>query len=148
MLRRLSSIAVTLTLAATVLGCAAPSAESDHAAVRTIQQLLELRREDSRDPKAYAPFFLESSLATALAEASEEDTGTPQIPEWETPYLSEETTDTASVVVVWRPDTAFPDWPKVNIFSLSYLEEQWVVIDAVEATAAPTPLSTKGSDAK
>lgn len=140
MLRRFSSIAVVLTLAATVLGCAASSAESDHAAVLAVQQLLELRREDSRDAGAYSPFFLDSSLATAVADGSGEATGTPQVPEWEPLYLSEETTGSASVVVRWKPADEFPDWPAVNIFMLSLVEDRWVVVDAIEATAAPEPI--------
>lgn len=140
MLRRLSYIVVVLALAATAAGCAAASSESDHPAVEAIQQLLELRRQDDRDPEAYAPFFMESSLATAVADGSGEETGTPQVPEWEPLYLSEETTTSASVVVRWKPDADFEDWPSVNVFLLSLVEDRWVVVDAIEATAAPEPI--------
>lgn len=140
MLRRFGSIAVALALAAVIVGCAAPSSESDHPAIEAIQELLELRREDSRDPEAYAPFFKESSLATSVAEGSDEETGTPQVPEWEPLYLSEETTSSASVVVRWKSDDDFPDWPAVNVFLLSLVEDRWVVVDAIEATSAPEPV--------
>ena len=140
MLRRLSCVAVVLALAAAVAGCAATSSQSDHPAVEAIQQLLELRREDNREPQAYAPFFLESSLATAVADGSGEQSGTPQVPEWEPLYLSAETTGSASVVVRWKADADFEGWPSVNVFLLSLVEDRWVVVDAIEATTAPEPI--------
>lgn len=140
MLRRLAYVAVLFALAATVVGCAASSSESEHPAIKAIQQLLELRREDNRDPEAYAPFFSESSVATAVAEGSGESTGTPKVPEWEPLYLSEETTSSASVVVRWKSDDDFPEWPEVNIFMLSLVDDRWVVVDAIEATSAPEPV--------
>lgn len=123
-------------------GCAS---EPQHPAVTVIEDLLQLRRADSRNAEDYAPYFLESSLATALAEGSGEPTGTPRVPEWEQPYLSEETTSKASVVVVWKVDPAFEEWPAVNVFSLELVDERWLVVDAIEATSAPEPVDS-GSD--
>lgn len=140
MLRRLSCLVLVVALAAAVGGCAAASTGSDHPAIEAIRQLLELRRDDNRDPQAYSPFFLESGLATAVADGSGEDTGTPQVPEWEPLYLSEETSSSASVVVRWKPDADFEDWPVVNVFLLSLVDDRWVVVDAIEATTAPEPI--------
>jgi len=131
-------LAFALVCALALAGCAAGSDE--HPAVTVIRELLELRRADNRDPEAYERFFLEPELAAALAEGSGEPTGTPRVPQWEQPYLSEESTASASVVVVWKTDDEFEGWPAVNVFSLSLVDERWVVIDAVEATSAPEPL--------
>lgn len=122
---------------ATLAACGSPA--ENHPAVKAVEGLLELRRNDVRDPQAYAPYFLESSLATALAESSVETTKSPRVPEWDKLYVSEETSSTAKVVVVWKKDAAFPDWPLVNIFSLSHQDDRWVVVDAAEATSAPKP---------
>ena len=135
-------LAIVVVFAAMIAGCA--SAPGEHPAVTVIRELLELRRDDNRDPQAYAEFFLEPDLAAALAEGSGEPTGTPRVPQWEQPYVSEETTDSASVVVIWKPDDDFEGWPAVNVFSLSLVDERWVVIDAVGATGAPEPLRDEG----
>lgn len=125
-------------LAVTLAGCRTPAEE--HPAITAVEELLQLRRADSRDPEAYAKYFLESDLATALAEGEGEPEGTPRIPQWEKPYLSEETTEAVSVAVVWKADPAFEDWPAVNVFWLSLVGGQWVVTDAVEASEVPAPL--------
>lgn len=137
----LFALAVLLAFAA---GCASSAAEK-HDAAKTIDRLLELRRDDVRDPKAYAPYFLESELATALAEGSTEPTGTPRVPRWDAPYVSEETSQQVSVVVVWKADKDFKDWPAVNIFMLERSDDRWVVVDAIEASSAPAPLGAKES---
>ncbi len=136
-----SALAAVLLLSAAIAGCASDS--SDHPAVVAVRELLELRRDDVRDAEAYAPYFMESSLATALAEGSTEPTGTPTIPDWEDPYLTAETSSTADVAVVWRPSADFPDWPVATVFVLSLLDDRWVVADATEATSAPEPLGTR-----
>ena len=132
---------LTLVLLAFAAGCTSSPAEK-HDAAKTIDRLLELRRDDVRDPKAYAPYFLESELATALAESST-DTGTPRVPRWDAPYVSEETSQQVSVVVVWKADKDFKDWPAVNIFMLERNDDRWVVVDAIEASSAPAPLGAK-----
>lgn len=132
---------VLLALAGFGAGCTADSG-SDHPAVVAIRELLELRRGDVSDPEAYAPYFLESSLATALAESSAEETSAARIPKWKDPYLTAETSSTADVAVVWKASDDFPDWPFATIFMLSRLEDRWVVIDAKESTSAPEPMKT------
>ncbi len=124
-------------------GCAASTA-TKHPAAQTIQRLLELREDDVRDAAAYADYFEESALATAVAEGSLEATGTRQVPRWKRPYVSEETTDGASVVVIWKATAGFDDWPFAHIYSLRLLDsERWVVVDAVETTSPPDPLVEK-----
>lgn len=138
MRRLIPLVCLAAVVLATIAGCA--SVASSHPAARTVEGLLELRRDDVRDPKAYAPYFLESSLATALAQSAAETTEAPRVPEWDRIYVSEETSSGASVAVVWKKDKAFPDWPAVNIFSVELRDDRWVVVDAVEATSAPKPI--------
>lgn len=143
-MRRTTALVIALLLLALTAvgaGCAADSG-SDHPAVVAIRELLELRRDDVSDPEAYAPYFLESSLATALAESSAEETSAARIPKWEDPYLTAETTSTADVAVVWKASDDFPDWPFATVFMLSRLDDRWVVIDAKETTSSPEPLGT------
>jgi hypothetical protein len=132
-----------LALAALVLlaACAAPAV---HPAVARVAELLELRRDDVRDPAAYEAYFADVEIGAALAEGSGEPTGTPQVPEYDRPYLTAETTSTADVVVVWKASDDFPDWPAVTVFILSLAEDEWVVVDAFEATSAPAPVRTAG----
>jgi hypothetical protein len=145
-------IAVALRISAAVLlacvmlaaACSSPVAADEHPAVAAVQALLELRRADVRDPAAYAPHLLESSVATALAEGSSDPTGTPRIPEWEPPYLSAETSTTADVAVVWSQDDDFPDWGSVTLFLVVLDEGRWAVADAIETTSAPAPLEAPG----
>jgi hypothetical protein len=120
--------------------CSSPSSADEHPAVTVVQALLELRRADVHDPAAYAPYLLESSVATALAEGSSDPTGTPRVPEWEPPYVSAETSTTADVVVVWKPGADFPGWSPVTLFLVVLDEGRWAVADALETTAAPAPL--------
>lgn len=139
MRRFLPLLCLLAVVLATAVGCA--QSATSHPAARTIEKLLELRRDDVRDPKAYAPYFLESSLATALAESSAETTKAPRVPEWEKPYVSEENSSGVSVVVVWKQDDRkFPGWPKANVFMLTEKDERWVVIDAIETSSAPAPI--------
>jgi hypothetical protein len=140
MRRLVPLVFVAALVIALVAGCKAAAPAVDHPAAETVQRLLELRRDDVRDPEAYAPFFLDSELATALAEGSGEPTGTPRVPEWEAPYVSEESSESVSVAVVWKADPDFEGWPAVNVFLLSLTDGRWIVVDALEATAAPAPL--------
>jgi len=117
--------------------CAAPAV---HPAVTRVADLLELRRDDVRDPAAYEGLFADPQLAAALTEGSEEPTGTPQIPDYDPPYLTAETTSTADVAVVWKASEDFSDWPAVTVFIVSFADGRWVVVDALESTVAPEPL--------
>ena len=141
-MRRPVLLIVTLLACALLLAaaCSSPVAADDHPAITTVRELLELRRADVRDPAAYAPHLLESSVATALAEGSADTTGTPRVPEWEPPYLSAETSTTADVAVVWKQDADFPDWSPVTLFLVVLDGGRWAVADAIEATSAPAPL--------
>lgn len=130
---------VVLALAALAL-LAACAAEPAHPAVTRVADLLELRRDDVRDPASYGEYFADPELAADLAEGSGEPTGTPQVPDFEPPYLTAETTSTADVAVVWKASDDFPDWPTATVFMLSLMEDRWVVVDALEATSAPVPL--------
>lgn len=140
MTRRPALIALALALVL-LAACAAPAV---HPAVTRIADLLELRRDDVRDPAAYEGFFADPTLASAIAQGSGEPTGTPQVPEYEPPYLTAETTSTADVAVVWKQSDSFRGWPVATVFILSLAGDEWVVTDALEATSAPEPLPTAG----
>lgn len=138
----ISLIITALVAVAALAGCAKSGPGEDHPAAKAIQKLLELRREDSRDTKAYTPFFKGSEIASALAHGSTQATGTPEVPLWQPPYVTAETSQTADVAVVWKKDAKFPKWPKVNIFRLQRSSGSWVVIDAIEATSVPKPIAS------
>ena len=143
----LAPVAAVCLTASLLLSACSPAAETpvtayNHPAATMIVDLLEMRRADVRDPEAYAPYFLESALATALATGSTQPTGTPCVPEWEGPYVSAETTATAEVVVIWEASDDFPDWPPVTIFSSTLEGDRWVLTDAFETTVAPAPIAS------
>lgn len=138
MTRRAASV-VAAMLALALAACAAPAV---HPAVTRVSELLALRRDDVRDPAAYEAYFVDAGIGAALAGGSGEPTGTPQVPEYDSPYLAAETTSTADVAVVWRASDDFPDWPAVTVFILSFDAGEWLVIDALEATSAPEPART------
>jgi hypothetical protein len=139
--RRGVAVVLAAAVAAAGTGCGIlGGGSSDHPAVEVVEDLLELRRKDVRDANAYAPFFEDSAIATALAEPGAVATGTPRVPEWRDLYASKTGSSTAEVAVVWKPDDAFRDWPKVTVFSLSLVRDRWVVVDAREETNAPRPV--------
>ena len=139
--RTVCVLCVTIMLASAALtGCGSLGPAYEHPAAVAVEELLRLRADDVRDAGAYEPYFLDPAVADALVEPSANATGTPRVPDWERPYVSEETSATADVVVVWKPSDDFPDWPDVNIFVMSLVEDRWVVSDAEEATQAPPPL--------
>jgi len=140
-MRRVTLIVLAVLAVSTVAACSgARPSRGEHPAVLAVESLLELRRDDVRDADAYATYLADPAVASALAEPSGEPTGTPRVPEWETPYVSEEGSGTASVVVVWKPDAMFEDWPAVNVFLTEIVDGRWVVTDALEATSAPVPI--------
>ena len=143
----LAPVAALCLAAALLLSACTPAPETpltafSHPAATMIADLLEMRRADVRDPEAYAPYFLESALATALATGSTQPTGTPCVPEWERPYVSAETTATAEVVVIWEASDDFPEWPPINIFVTTLDGDRWVLTDAFETTVAPAPIAS------
>ena len=124
-------------------GCAVMSGRAyDHAAAATVEALLDLRRADVRDAAEYTPYLADPGLAAVLASPSVEPIGTPRVPAWEPLYVSEEGSGTASVVVIWKHDAAFPDWPEVNVFLAESIQGRWVVTDALEASSAPAPMGS------
>ena len=140
-MRRVTLIVLAVLAAYAVTACAgARPSPGVHPAVLAVESLLELRRDDVRDAEAYAMYLADPAVASALAEPSEVPTGTPRVPEWETPYVSEEGSGTASVVVVWKPDAMFEEWPAVNVFLTEVVDGRWVVTDALEATSTPVPI--------
>lgn len=134
-------------LVAALAGCAAsPDPAYEHPAAQAVDALLSLRRADVRDPAAYGEYFADPALAAVLATGSDGPTGTPRVPEWEPPYVSEEAGGRTAIAVVWRRDADFPGWPPVTIFVTDLVGERWVVSDAIEATSAPAPISVRSSE--
>ncbi|MHB1016874.1 MAG: hypothetical protein ACYC2X_03145 [Coriobacteriia bacterium] len=141
-MRRLAPIvALLLALCALLAACSdGGGGPLPHPAVGAVTELLELRRDDTRDVSAYAPYFEDAELAEALASPGDEPTGTPRVPPYRPPYLSAESTSTAEVAVVWESDDDFPDWAPVTIFSTKLAGGTWLIVDAIETTTAPEPL--------
>lgn len=145
-MRRQARVVAALFLALSTLiasgGCVGGSKALEPPA-QAIQSLLELRAERSTDASAYAEFLSEPEVAVELARiAAEETPGVEPIPDWDTPYVSAESSSAADVVVVWRAASEdWPDWPVATIFKMQLVDDRWVARDAetVEGTAPPPP---------
>ncbi len=143
-MKPLSALGLLLTaafLAVLAAGCSEPAARQLDPPAASIQELLELRAERSTDASAYAEYFASVEVAQALAESAVEETQGPLIPEWDAPYVSQEESASADVVVVWRDLEDWPDWPVATVFRMTLLDDRWVAVDAtgVEGTATPPP---------
>ncbi|MGB4593737.1 MAG: hypothetical protein WBI63_08210 [Coriobacteriia bacterium] len=149
-IRSLSLLLVVGALAAALLGCSSSDtdAASAHPAAKALDRLLQLRVEGSHDASAYADYFEDPALATALAESTA-STGTAAVPRWEPPYVSAVGTDTVDVIVRWVASDDFPDWPAATAFILREAGTRWLVIDAVEpADPLPGPVADSKLDAR
>lgn len=143
--RVLSALLLAGLLAMVLLGCAASDmgAATAHPAATTLVGLLDLRAEGSRDASAYADYFEDPALATALAESTAA-TGAAAVPAWEPPYVSAVGTDTVDVIVRWVASDDFPDWPDATAFIMREVGNRWLVIDAVEpADPLPGPVASE-----
>ncbi|MDZ4178392.1 MAG: hypothetical protein U1E29_04045 [Coriobacteriia bacterium] len=143
MVRRLVFALMVAVLAAGLAACAAEPARLDPPA-QVIQSLLELRAQRSTEASAYAEYVAGENVARELAQAAvEETTGVTPTPDWESPYVSEQTSATADVVVVWKEPQDWADWPTATIFKLSLLDDgRWVAVDAAgvnEGEEVPSP---------
>jgi hypothetical protein len=139
-----SVLAVCLVLALAALFAAGCTQGPQHPAAKAVQSLLELRAARSTDSAAYAPLVADSAVATGLVEAARVSTSTASpIPDWDTPYVSAETSAGATVVVVWSPSTGHPDWPAATAFDMVRTGSGWAVADARELKAdeVPKPLA-------
>lgn len=134
------AVVFTSLICMSTTACSGGGGPLPHPAVTAVSELLELRRDDARDPAAYVPYFADPSLAEALAAPSDEPTGTPRVPPYQPPYLSAESTSTAEVAVIWEPDDDFPDWMPVTVFATQFVDGTWLIVDAIETTAVPEPL--------
>ncbi|MDH4140834.1 MAG: hypothetical protein OEV43_09725 [Coriobacteriia bacterium] len=111
---------------------------------QVVQDLLQLRKERSQDASAYAQYLQSDELAVQLAESarieSQDATG-PPVPDWETPYVSEEAPASADVVVVWVEPGSYPDWPRATVFVTVLVDGTWVISDAeaIEGTQTVPP---------
>ncbi len=110
---------------------------------QTVQSLLELRAEASTDASAYAEYAPEPAAKELAYQASQVETGTDLVPEWETPYLSYEDTTTASVVVIWVDPEEFDSlWPEATVFRLEKTDDRWIITDTeqiADKAFAPKP---------
>jgi hypothetical protein len=144
MMFRRTVLALLVALLVVGLGaCAGESTRLDPPA-QAIQDLLELRVQRSTDASAYAEYVASEDVALELAQAAvEETTGVSPTPEWESPYVSEQASETADVVVVWKEPQEWADWPMATIFKLNLLDDgRWVAVDATgvtEGEEAPPP---------
>ena len=143
-----AALALALALAlvlGSIAGCSRLTPAERHPAAKNIQQLLELRREKVDDPARYGRYFAESEVATSLADSAREATeGQRLVPEWQRPYVSDEGTSTAEVVVRWRRDEGPEGFPAATVFKMRLEDGEWRAVDASEVasdTAIPAPLS-------
>lgn len=125
-----------LLLALALAGCTSATLSGP---VAVVQKALELRRDRVSDAKSYAPLFADPDIGAQLAKDSAAATQTP-VPAWSDLYVSEETSSSSSVVVVWsRTEKRFKDWPKATVFSLEQTRSVWVIVDAQEASGTLPP---------
>jgi hypothetical protein len=132
-----TALVIIVVLAVTLTARCAP-APSGPAGV--VQQALELRRDRVGDAKRYDPLFADKTIGAQLAKDSEAASVSP-IPAWSAPYVSEEASETAKVVVVWTAtdEPRFKDWPKATVFALELQKNAWLIVDAETATGTVPP---------
>lgn len=118
-----------------IAGCGA--SESDTAPAATVQQLLELRSQNSTDAAAYSRHVEETSVVEALvADSAARTPGEAPTPEWKDPRVTDRDGSKATVRVEWIADKDFEGWPTATIFKVERKDGRWVVVDASEAKAA------------
>lgn len=141
--RRIAACLLVVTIAIAVTACSGDTAAYEHPAAVAVAGVLKLRSAGSTDTSAYEPYFSDPALAAQLAEST--SPGTSAVPDWEKPYLSRLADESADVVVRWNDAAgAFPDWPKVTVFSLAVLDGRWVIIDATDPPGTtPQPLTAE-----
>lgn len=134
------ALAAALVVATLVAAGCTPAVQTQlEPPAQAVDELLTLRAERSTDASAYAEYLREPALAEDLARAATEETSTQRpTPEWEDPYVSDPTSNTADVVVIWKDRTDYPDWPAANIFLMELFEGRWVVNDADVVTDTAT----------
>ena len=142
---RKAVVALLVLLVAVSLGACSGGENGpayEHEAALTVERLLVLRVEGSRDASAYAAFFEDPELATALVEGTTAETGTAAVPQWEAPYVSAVGTDTVDVLVKWIATEEFPEWPVALVFVMREANDGWLVVDALEPKdPLPGPVS-------
>jgi hypothetical protein len=112
----------------------------------SVQGVLELRRSQATDPKSYERFFEATSVAAALAEDVDPAKGS-RIPLWDTPRVVGQKDSSATVEVVWKKSSRFPEWPRTTTFRMKKVKGHWVIVDAVaaEETTGTSSPGMKGS---
>ncbi len=139
--RRIVLTALALLVAASLAGCG-ESALKKGSPEAAVQELLVLRSELTTDPAKYAA-LVETSIAEAIAadSRSRSETQAPT-PQWNLPQVTTSTADSADVMVRWKSDAKFKNWPKATVFSLTKTQGRWVVVAAIEATASAAATAT------
>ena len=136
--RMAKRLILPITLLAIVVALVSGCARSLPAPARAVESVLELRSKNSTDTAAYARYFKESSVATALAEDAAAAGGKSRIPEWETPKVEESTDTSASVLVEWKASKEFKGWPSSTTFVLAKSGDRWVIVDATAQSSETT----------
>ena len=140
MIRACVAVLLAGALVATLAGCGAqPEAEPGpelHGALAAVSGALETRAGRATDAGAYEPYFADPEVARQLAEsaAAEGETTASPTPRWEPPYVSEETSVGASVVVVWDVTDEWEGWPPATLFELQDDGGEWRIVDALDLT--------------
>jgi hypothetical protein len=119
---------VAATLAVLALAVVAGAGQGGPAS--TVDHLLTLRNQRSQDATAYAHYVNEEVANALIKDAARSDPAKPALPAWERPSVTEESSASAEVTVVWKKSAQFAKWPKRTIFLLQKSDGVWKVVDA------------------
>jgi len=118
-----------------------------HPSARTVQEMLEVRRSQETTREPYLRFFETTSVPEELASSAkqEREADQPSLPPWQRPYASAATSREATVVVLWKRDKGFEDWPIASVFRMRLSEDRWRVSDAstIVSATVPPPLGAR-----
>lgn len=116
-----------------------------HPAATAVGKVLHVRSRLSTDAADYAPYVLDSAVATALADdsAGKRAGDSSAIPGWKRPYVSMETSAGAvDVIVVWKRSSVQTSWPEANRFKMVLDGGTWKMSDAetLDELSVPEPM--------
>lgn len=136
--RSIVAVLLAITLAVSLSACGEKAVEPDidAPAALSVQELLELRANNSTDTAAYLQHVESTAVAEALAvdSAGRAGSGSPT-PEWDAPAVTRQETSTAEVSVRWRTSEEFSDWPAETVFFVRLTDGHWRIVDARETSS-------------
>lgn len=138
---RIVVAATVCAVVATLVGCsgAEVAPETPEAAV---QELLELRSQNTTEPSAYLSFVTTSVAGVLAADSAQRERDEEVIPEWKTPVRSGESSSVAEVTVDWLRSSEHTGWPDSTLFVVQQVDGRWIVVDAVDDRSSGSADST------